>query len=208
MANRYQELKKENDQTVSYLGDTYQYLADIYIKKARGYAVKNEDTEIKIRTVLDTLKNYDEQRIPLPVAIPNESKFIEENVKLLSKKYKDPDHIKGIIWLTVIIVFCIGWIVAGQYLARPVYFDAPTGLKVTKINDDKIKVSWREVDNAKEYVIYFKDETGNKSALRTISECEYIFEIDKSHSYTFYVYVKESSAINKSSESSITYTPE
>ena len=52
--NRYQELKKENDQLLNTLGDSYQRLATIYIKKARGFAVKNEDTEVKIRDTLYT----------------------------------------------------------------------------------------------------------------------------------------------------------
>ena len=111
MASRYQQLRKENDQTLSYLGDSYNRVATIYVKKARGYASKTEDTEVKIRNVLDTLKTWDESRININVVIPNESEFIETHVKELSKKYKDPDMIKGAIWLTVIIACCIAWVV-------------------------------------------------------------------------------------------------
>ena len=38
--NRYQELKKENNELLITLGDSYQRLADIYIKKARGFATR------------------------------------------------------------------------------------------------------------------------------------------------------------------------
>ena len=55
--NRYKQLKKENDQLLNTLGDSYQRVATIYIKKARGFAVKNEDTEVKVRDTLYLLKN-------------------------------------------------------------------------------------------------------------------------------------------------------
>ena len=61
--NRYQELKKENDQLLNSLGDSYLRLATIYIKKARGFAVKNEDTEVKIRDTLYILKKYSDDEI-------------------------------------------------------------------------------------------------------------------------------------------------
>ena len=67
------EITKENDQLLNSLGDSYQRLATIYIKKARGYAVRNEDTEVKIRDTLFILKKHSDDGAICSIAIPNES---------------------------------------------------------------------------------------------------------------------------------------
>ena len=131
--NRYQELKKENDQLLNSLGDSYLRLATIYIKKARGFAVKNEDTEVKIRDTLYILKKYSDEGALCSVVIKNESEFIEERVKLLSKQYKDPEMIKGAIILVILIIITIGWVCVSKYLSRKVYYEKPSSLFVVYI---------------------------------------------------------------------------
>ena len=153
---RYQQLKKENDQLLNSLGDSYQRLATIYIKKARGYAVKNEDTEVKVRDTLYLLKKHSDEGALCNVVIKNESEFIEERIKLLSKQYKDPDMIKGAIILAVLIVLSIGWVAVSKYLSRQVHFETPTALKVSKVENNKVTLSWNAVMYAKEYSIYYE----------------------------------------------------
>lgn len=205
MASRYQQLRKENDQTLSYLGDSYNRVATIYVKKARGYASKTEDTEVKIRNVLDTLKTWDESRININVVIPNESEFIETHVKELSKKYKDPDMIKGAIWLTVIIACCIAWVVITNYFSKPVYYEAPKEFHVAREYKNDVTLKWREVENASEYVIYYEVD-GSASASRTVLECEYTFDdLETGKTYTFYLYTKGSKVFNSSEKATVTY---
>lgn len=208
MSNRYQQLKKENNLTLSYLSDSYQQLANIYIKKARGYAIASEDTEIKIKIVLTELTKYDTEGIHISQSIPNQSEYIEKNIKLLSKKYHNPEQIKGIIWVAVLIIASIAWIAVGKYFARTVAYDAPKEFHIARTveKNDKLEITlkWREVANASAYVVYYEVD-GNKSAERTVETTEYTFTLSKGQSYTFYIYTKSNSVFAQSETSSITY---
>ena len=153
--NRYKELKKENDQLLNELGDSYQRLATIYVKKARGYAVRNEDTEVKIRDTLFILKKHSDDGAICSIAIPNESEFIESRVALLSKQYKDPDMIKGAIILAVLIILGIAWYMGSQYLSRKVAYSTPQNINVNILEDNKIEITWNQVMYANEYTIYY-----------------------------------------------------
>ena len=50
---RYKELIKENNNVLNALSDDYRKVGYNYVKKARGYAVKSLDTEIRIKEVLE-----------------------------------------------------------------------------------------------------------------------------------------------------------
>lgn len=203
--NRYQELKKENNELLKQLGDSYIRLADIYIKKARGYGVKNEDTEVKIRDTLYILKKYSDAGALCNVVIKNESEFIEERIKLLSKQYKDPEMLKGAIILGVLVVLAVVWVVVGKYLSRKVYFEKPTGFVVSSVEENKVTLTWNSVMYAKEYSIYYKVEN-NSSSTYYSEKCEYTFILEEGKTYTFYLYVGENDLFGKSEEVSVTYT--
>ncbi len=212
MSNRYQQLRKENDLLLSYLTDSYKQLAEIYIKKARGYAVREEDTEVKIKIVLTELTKYDESGIHITTAIPNQSEYIEKNIRLLSKRYKDPDRIKGIIWVCVIIIASILWIAAGKYFAKEVTYLAPKEFHIARVYENnnnmlEITLKWREVENANEYVIYYEVD-GNKSAQRTVEGIEFTFTLEKNQTYIFYIYTKNNSVFGSSEVVSVTYNNE
>lgn len=203
--NRYQELKKENDQLLNSLGDSYLRLATIYIKKARGYAVKNEDTEVKIRDTLYILKKYSDDGALCNVVIKNESEFIEERIALLSKQYKDPEMIKGTIILAVLIIVCIGWVAVSKYLSRKVYYEKPTSFIVSNVKDNKITLTWGKVALAQEYSLYYEVD-GKTSSTYYSEECEYTFTLEYGKTYTFYVYVAADDVFGKSEEVSVIYT--
>ncbi len=202
--NRYQELKKENNQLLNSLGDSYLRLATIYIKKARGFAVKNEDTEVKIRDTLYILKKYSDEGALCSVVIKNESEFIEERVKLLSKQYKDPEMIKGAIILVILIIITIGWVCVSKYLSRKVYYEKPSSLVVSKVEDNKVTISWQGLSYANKYSIYYKVDNETSSTYYS-DKCEYTFTLTKGKTYTFYVYVTEDKVFGRSEEISVTY---
>lgn len=202
--NRYKELKKENDQLLNELGDSYQRLATIYVKKARGYAVRNEDTEVKIRDTLFILKKHSDDGAICSIAIPNESEFIESRVALLSKQYKDPDMIKGAIILAVLIILGIAWYMVGQYISRKVAYSTPQNINVNILEDNKIEITWNQVMYANEYTIYYIVEE-NTSAMYKSEENKYIFELEKNKEYTFYIYVPGNNLFMQSETASYTF---
>ena len=205
--NRYQELKKENNELLLTLGDSYQRLADIYIKKARGFATRTEDTEVKIKDTLYILKEYSDQGILCSIAIPNESEFIEGRVKLLSKQYKDPDMVKGWIILSLLIVATIIWVAVGQYLGRKVYFEEPTNFVVKSTEGNKVTLSWDQVELAGEYSLYYTVDGNTSSTYRT-DKLEYTFTLEYGKTYTFYVFITGTDYFGESSKATITYTLE
>ncbi len=202
--NRYQELKKENNDLINQLGDSYLRLADIYVKKARGYGVKSEDTEVKIRDTLYILKKYSDQGALCNVVIKNESEFIEERVKLLSKQYKDPEMLKGAIILGILVILAIAWVGVSKYLSRQVYFETPTSFKVSNVENNNITLSWNSVMYASEYSIYYSVDNNSSSTYYT-DKCEYTFTLEKGKTYTFYLYVGETDLFGKSEVVSVTY---
>lgn len=202
--NRYKQLKEENNQLLNQLGDSYQRIALIYVKKARGYAVRNEDTEVKIRDTLHILKNFSDDGAICSIAIPHESEFIESRVALLSKQYKDPDMIKGGIILAIIIIVAIGWYIVGEYLSREVYYSTPQNVQATILDDGQVEISWNQVVYANEYNIYYIVDN-NQSAIYKTDQTKYSFILDKNKEYTFYIYVPGNDLFNQSEFAIYTY---
>lgn len=203
MDSRYLPLKKENDQSMSYLGDEYKRIAEIIVKKARGFAAKSVDTEVKIKDILLELSSFESKNVSASIAIPNLTNYVETKMKNFSKKYIDVDQIKGIIAVVILLVVSCAWIIVGHYLGRSVSLDAPKDFHISKVEDNKVTLSWTADDFTNEYVIYYKDNRGNVSASRTISATTYTFELELGKTYTFYLYGKETEVFTRSKEVSI-----
>lgn len=204
MDKRYFELKKENDQVVMYLTDSYKNLAEVLVKKARGYANKSIDTEVKIKNILLELRNFDESRINFNVAIPVMNDYIEAKMRNFAKRNDQSERIKGIVATTIFLVVLVAWIGFGLYMGRSNKLDAPKNLKVDLVGNELI-VSWDHVDMATNYEIYYTDSTGNTSATRTIKDNRYSFDYKTGVSYTFYIKALGSQIISSSDVISIKY---
>lgn len=203
---RYNELKVKNNQTIQNLSDSYQKVALIYTKKARGYAVKNCDTEIKIEQVLDTLASFDERRVAFSIAIPNESSFIEERIAELSKAVKDPDRVKSIVIVSLLVLAILAWFVISIWMRQETPLQRPTNLKYEIIEENKIKITWDEVEFATEgYFVGMIDENGIRKGDYEVSECSYVFTVDLTKRYTFYVNARKTDLLAESKTSEITY---
>lgn len=204
--NRYQEIKKENDIIVSHLGDAYQRLATIYIKKARGYAIKNVDTELKIQSVLKKLEDYDLRNVQIGVAIPSETDFIETNIKDLSKQIKDPNRWKTILGLSLIGLFIIIWVVISIWMRQETPNQTPQNLKIEVISKTQVKLSWDENSFATEgYYIWMVDDTNKKTGPFEIVENEYTLTIESDKTYIFYVQTIATELFGKSEVAQIKY---
>ena len=125
--------------------------------------------------------------------------------KNLVTNYKDPDMIKGAIILAVLIVLSIGWVAVSKYLSRQVHFETPTALKVSKVENNRVTLSWNAVMYAKEYSIYYEVE-GETSSTYYTEKLEFTFTLEENKVYTFYVYVGENDLFGKSETTSISYT--
>lgn len=203
---RYKELKSNNDKIIETLSLSYQQLANIYVKKARGYAVRNSDTELKINDVLKKLEEYSEKSLQIDLVIPNQTLFIEENIQVLSKEYKDPDRWKTIVWLTVIGLCFIAWFAISIWMRQEKPNYTPENLKYELISEDTIKITWDKGEFATEgYYVWMIDETGKKYGNYEVSENSYIFNIDKEKTYTFYVKTRATEFFGESAEASIKY---
>lgn len=203
--DRYQELKKENNQTAYYLGDQYRNVAQAYIKRARSYAARTEDTEVKIKDTLEYLTNLDNNHVNINAEIPNVDKFIEERLALLSKRYYNKEYIKGLIIAIVLVVIAIGWLVVSKILARDVRFITPTNLNAT-VNGTQVTLTWDEVELANSYTIYYVDSNGNRSSSYLEYENKIVLNLAANQTYTIYLYVTETEHFLKSQEVSITVT--
>lgn len=203
---RYSTLKKENDQLLSILSPSYQQLASIYVKKARGYAVKNEDTELKINDVLKKLEEYDNKNLQKTIAIPNDNIFIEENIQLLSKQYKDPNRWKTILWLVGIGICFIAWFAISIWMRQEKPNYTPSNLKYEIISNEEIKISWDKGEFATEgYYVWMIDEIGRKYGHYEVSETSYTFRIDVDKTYTFYVQARATEFFKESVPATIIY---
>ena len=203
---RYKELKNENNKIIETLTPSYQQLANIYIKKARGYAVRNADTELKINDLLKKLEEYSEKNLQLEIVIPNQNKFIEENIQLLSKEYKDPDRWKTVVWLVGIGICFIAWFVISIFMRQETQNYSPQNLKYEIVETDKIKITWDKGEFATEgYFVWMIDDSGVKYGNYEVSENFYIFTIDQDKSYVFYVKTRATEFFGESAESSIKY---
>lgn len=204
--NRYQELKKENNEILSHLTLSYQALANIYIKKARGYACKTVDTELKIQDVLKKLEDYSIRNVSINIVIPSETEFIESNISNLSKEVKDPNRYKTIIWLSIIIIAIIAWFVLSIWMKSETPNQSPQNLTIEIVESNKIKVTWDENKWATEgYYVWYVDSKNQKYGKYSIKENEFIITIEQNKSYTIYVQTVETEYFGESDSSEIKY---
>ncbi len=144
---RYKELIKENNQSISYLSDSYKKIADIYTKKARGFGVKSLDTEVKIKKVLEELILYDEKHIDVNIAIPNMTIYIEENVQLISKAPSIKFKIQEIVAVTLLIAGIVGYFILNKACSKPVTLNdvEKESIRITVNNneDNSLYLEWK-----------------------------------------------------------------
>ena len=204
--NRYQELKKENNQIISFLGDQYQILAIKLAKRVRKFAVKSEDSEIKLKDDLIELKEKEDKGININSIIPNHDQYISDKLKNYSKKYVDKDYIKGIIILSIIIIIAVGWFIFSKILSKTPTLSSPDSFIVTMYGSDA-QLSWREVDFADGYKIYYiyqEDGEEKKSSEYTTTDDNIKITINKKGTITFYVIAYSDNNINPSNPSQYT----
>lgn len=190
--NRYIEIKKENNEIVNHLTGEYQRIANIYIKKARGYAVKNIDTEMKINDTLKVLEEYDYKKVSFYSVFENESDFIDLNIQKLSKQVKDPDRIKTIIGVSLIVLFIVAWFVISFKMKQTPVAPSVDNIKYELVTDTKIKITWDAQNIATNgYYVWLEDSNGDIQGKYNVMEETYTFTIDKNKTYTFYVQIKK-----------------
>ena len=199
MSKRYQELIKENNATARFLLPSYQQVATKLIRLARGRGVKNEDTEVVIKNILEELQDYSNRNVDIKLVIPDVDKYLEDKLTYISKKVPKKYLTKEII---AIIIFCsifIGWIVLQQWLKSDVSYKTPENVIIEELENNKIKVKWDQVNFAEEYAIYFIDTEGEESHSIYVTEPTCILELpDVLGTYEICIYVKASDVYNKS----------
>lgn len=134
---RYKQLIKENNQTMTYLSDSYQRIANNYIKKARGYGVKSIDTEVKIKVVLEELSSYDQKNIDANIAIPNMTNYIEQHIQELSKAPNISFKIKEIVAVGIIIILIAGYYVINCQFNKKKPLAAPQDVVISVIGENQ-----------------------------------------------------------------------
>lgn len=206
---RYSEIKKENDLLVSHLTGNYKRIADIYIKKARGYAVKNVDTELKIQDALKELEEKNFRKVPYNTFISDETKFINGQIEKLSKQVKDPDRIKTIIGVSLIAIFIIGWGVINFWMRQKSSIPQVQNVQYELVSSSKLKLTWNESDFAVNgYIIWSEDLNGEiVQGKYNVKECNYVFKIEEDKAYKFFVQVKDSDYYKSSTPVEIIYNP-
>lgn len=206
---RYTELKNQNNETLKHLSPAYQNIANIYVKKARGYAIKSVDTELKIQIVLSKLEDFDMRNVKYNIAIPNDTEFVEGNIKELSKQVKNPDLVKSIVGISIIVVAILAWVVISVWMRQETPNQAPTNFICEKVSDTQIKISWDKGEFATEgYYVKYKTEDGIEKGFFHTLETSYIFvDMDTSKTYTFYLKTRETNLFGESELISIKYTP-
>lgn len=207
--SRYLEIKKENDTLISHLTGSYQKIAIIYIKKARGYASKTIDTEMKIQDTLKVLEDYDIRKVGYHSAISDETTFIEGNIAKLSKQTKDPDRMKTIISLSLIVIFIIAWVVISIWMRQDTKAYPPQNVVCEIEEENQIKVSWDKSNFASNgYYVWVEDLNGNiKEGKYNVMEEQYIFTLDITQSYMFCVQVKETDFLALSNPTKVKFNP-
>ena len=206
MSKRYQELIKENNETTRYLIPSYQQLAAKLVRLARSKGVKNEDTEIVIKGMLEELTDYSNRNVDINIAIPDQEKYIEDKLTYISKKIPMKYLTKELIAAAIFCLIFVGWIVLQQWLKSDIYFDSPQNIIVEEIGENKIKISWDEVPLAEEYVIYYINTEDEKSFEKTTKEKTCVFELpSESGTYKICVYVKESDYCKESKPGEVEY---
>lgn len=195
---RYRELKKENDEKVASLIDSYHFIAHTYVLKARGYAEASLDTEARIKDVLDELLDFCDKGILAPMAIPNTTEYINNKILLLAKKSNTGQKVKSIIWTTVFFVFIASFIIFGLWLRKGNYLDKPQNVSHS-VTTNEIIIEWDKVRSATlGYAIYYVDANGTESEHIDVSQggeeqtrITYVYNLDPSKGYTFYIYCKD-----------------
>lgn len=134
---RYKQLIKENNQTMTYLSDSYQRIANNYIKKARGYGVKSIDTEVKIKVVLEELSSYDQKNIDANIAIPNMTNYIEQHIQELSKAPNISFKIKEIVAVGILIILIAGYYVINCQFNKKKPLAAPQDVVISVIGENQ-----------------------------------------------------------------------
>ncbi len=201
--DRYQELKKENNQSIIYLGDQYKNFTRTLIKKVRSFAAKSIQTEILLKETIDKIKEYDEKRININVVIPNPDEFIKEELQKYSKRYIDHDYRKGLIVLIILIIVSSAIITFQMIASRKPTFNSPSNFNYEIIGSEVI-LRWDPVELASGYSIYYVTKDGHKSSTYDVYDSNNIrFNIEKDTSYTFYIFVKETDYIKQSKEVSL-----
>ena len=201
--DRYQELKKENNDIYIYFGESYKRIAIEYVKRARKFGIRKEDTELKIRETLYEIKDLDERLVNPNVAIPSVDIYIDEKLKKISKRYIDKNQIIGFIIALVLIIVSVGWFVYSRYLSRQASLNTPNNFS-GYLSGTRVYLTWNEVDFAGNYKIYYEIDNSSKSSTYTIYETNTSFNLDKGHIYTFHLYASGSDYILDSKETIFT----
>ena len=199
MSKRYQELIKENNDIARFLIPSYQQVATKIIRLARGQGVKNEDTEVVIKSILEELQDYSNRNVDIRLVIPDVDKYIEEKLTYISKKVPKKYLTKEIIAIVIFCTIFIGWIALQQWLKSDVTYKTPENIIIEKLENNKIKVTWDQVDFAEEYAIYFIDTDGEESHSIYTTETNCILELPNiKGTYKICICVKASDVYNKS----------
>lgn len=167
---RYKQLIKENNQTMTYLSDSYQRIANNYMKKARGYGVKSIDTEVKIKSVLEELTSYNEKNIDANIAIPNMTDYIEQHIQELSKAPNISFKIKEIIAVGILIILIAGYYIINCQFNKKRPLAAPQDVVISVIGDNQhFYLEWTHNPLAQNgYRITIKNKETNE-VIKTIS---------------------------------------
>ena len=195
---RYKQLKIENDEKMATLVDSYHFIANNYVLKARGYAEKNLDTEARIKDVLDELVGFCERGLPAPIAIPNTNEYIKEKISLLANRNDKGEKVKGIIWTTLFFCFIGACVLLGLFFRTDNYLDDPTNISYQITEEGKFELSWDKIRSASfGYYVYYQEGEEKKEiyVLQPLEEKETrvycIIDIDITKEYTFYIYADD-----------------
>ncbi len=214
---RYKQLIKENNETIGYLSDSYQNIANIYIKKARGYANKSLETEVKIKKVLEELTSFDEKNLNVNLAIPNISVYVEGNIAKLSKAVHSKYKVTEIIAVSIFILLIIGYFVANFWLNKKHPLPAPQNISVAVRQDRNncFYLTWDPNDYATEgyYVMIYendkliKEVDVQKQVDTNIKKQYYQTDIvyDDTKQYKFAIKIQETNEYEESEVSIIFY---
>lgn len=145
---RYKELIKENNQAISYLNDSYQNIANIFAKKARGYGIKGLDTEVKIKEVIKEISSYNDKGIETNIAIPNITLYIEDKMKSISKAPSNKDRIKEIIAVSIFLLVIAGYFVVNFMINKKLPLDPPADITASLMtnsstNQEYFYLEWK-----------------------------------------------------------------
>lgn len=142
---RYKQLKKENDELLSYLSESYKKIGTAYLKKARGYAVKSLDTEVRIKEVLEELTSFDEKSLDANIVISNMTEYIESNINKLSKAPKSSITIKEVIAVSLFIAAILAYFAFDLFLNKKTEHFEPTNIEVSLARskgEDVLFIKW------------------------------------------------------------------